>query len=564
MRVAVTQFASSSNFVENLATCLRMINETMVCKPSLIVLPEFCNTQPYYQDHNQAWHDALAINGDFLQKIAQQAKNNNCYILINITLRQDLKRDHQNGAIKSNISISSCLFSPLGKLMQQTDKQTLTASEEAFFICTNKASEPIKTSFGKLGVLLGNDDVSFEASRAFALDGAQLLCHSLNSIALEHSDLHQPARACENNLFLASANKIGSLITTEQHQDVKAEKSPEKNSADLAKSIVPNINLAGVGLVNKCRPDGTEIMQQRRGQFYQKYAPYKQQVLPAGQTLVHHKVPETANVAIFATYKSNQQAIDDVCHYIENNLSDIIQLPELFFVADKTITNSPESLSQIAGLCTELVKQISAVLRPFQYVCTSLVIDGVHQAVLISEKGLLATQQQLHFCQRYQWTTLGDEINIITIPLEQGVVKLAMLTADDANIPEIVKLVALNSIQILLVPFDIQDPSEVQFSLLSRAAEHRICIVAASREKSFAIHSVAKNSNTENKNKIKQQKSTGLIANLSTELSLSNQFESGKFNGYINKPLIKHQHGKITKAVIYPEAAVNKVIVSTI
>ena len=139
-----------------------------------------------------------------------------------------------------------------------------------------------------------------------------------------------------------------------------------------------------------------------------------------------------------------------------------------------------------------------------------------------------------------------------------------MLTGDDANIPEIVQLAALHNIQLLLVPFDIQAPSEVEFSLLARAAEHKICIVAASREKSFALNSPAQSSNTANKNKIKQQKSTGLIANLTTELFLLRQVEAGKFNGYLDKPLLKHQHGKITKAVIHPVVAVNKIIVSSI
>ena len=80
MRVTVSQFATSLNVQENLATCIRMINEAAVCKPSLIVLPEFCNTQfcntpifseqlcntrPSYIDHNQAWNQALSINGTF-------------------------------------------------------------------------------------------------------------------------------------------------------------------------------------------------------------------------------------------------------------------------------------------------------------------------------------------------------------------------------------------------------------------------------------------------------------------------------------------------------------------
>tara|TARA_R110001592_G_scaffold363324_1_gene684074 strand:+ start:171 stop:362 length:192 start_codon:yes stop_codon:yes gene_type:complete len=57
---------------------------------------------------------------------------------------------------------------------------------------------------------------------------------------------------------------------------------------------------------------------------------------------------------------------------------------------------------------------------------------------------------------------------------------------------------------------------------------------------------------------VKSQKSTGFIANLSNNSALLAQWQSGKFNGYINKPIIKHQHGKITKALIYPNASTDK------
>jgi len=207
-----------------------------------------------------------------------------------------------------------------------------------------------------------------------------------------------------------------------------------------------------------------------------------------------------------------------------------------------------------------LIEQVSSVLRPFQYLCTSLLIDGRHQAVLINQDGLFATQQQLHFCQRYQWTELGNELTIVELPLEQGNITLAMLTADDANIPEIVEIAALNGIHLLLVPFDIQEPCEVDYSLLSRAAENRICIVAASREKSFANNLPSKNTNDNiySKNKVKVQKSTGLIANLTTDPALLPQWRTRQFAGYINQTLVKLQYGKITKAVIHPIAACTK------
>ncbi len=621
MRVAVSQFATSSNVQENLATCVRMINEAAVCKPSLIVLPEYCNThffnaQPCYVDHNQAWHEALSINGPFLQCIAEQAKKHHCYIVLNVTVRREPSRDFANNkqdsaiesSTKADISVTSCLFSPLGELIQQVDKQTLMGYENDFFISGSNVSAVVTTPFANLGLLTGNDDISFETSRDLALGGAQLLCHSMNTFALDQSSLYGSARACENNVFLASANKVGSLLPEALSKEMQ-EGKPQEHLVGVGQSqivspdgkvlakitnnkegfVFADIDLADMAecnINNKCRPDGTKLTKQRRPELYQGLTPPIKQapehehahegVLDNSTSINNNpninsinndnnNVPVTANVAIFATYKSNEQAIEDVCHYIENNLSDIIQLPELFFLADKTITNDAQQLAQIACLSKQLIAQISSVLRPFQYVCTSLVIEGMHQAVLISEHGLLATQQQLHFCRRYQWTALGDEVKIIDLPLEQGNISLAMLTADDANIAEIVKVAALNGIHLLLVPFDIQEPCEVDFSLLSRATENRICIVAASREKNFAsdlprhlpVDNASNNSqiHSKNKNKVKVQKSTGLIVNLTTNIALSALWKPRKFDGYINPPVVKPQHGKITKAVIHPIAA---------
>jgi len=612
MRVAVSQFATSLNVHENLATCIRMINEAAVCKPSLIVLPDFCNTQPWYVDHNQAWDQALSIDGPFLKVIAEQAKKHDCYIVLGVTLRRDITRNpsnnEQGGSIKSNISVTSCLFSSIGDLLHQADKQTLTQHEDNFFTSACKVPEVVTVPeliimpFGKLGLLTGSDSKTFETSRGLALQGAQLLCHSMSSFTLDHSDLHGPARACENKVFLATANKVGLLTPQVKTQKAPQEQSQEKSllssqqftipeeylvGAGQSQILSPNgkvlanianneegfifadIDLAEVGIENnqKLRPDGTDLIKQRRPELYQEPAAIVIQAPSMKQSSQHgnspnesNQVPVTANVAIFATYKINEAAIDDVCHYIENNLSDIIQLPELFFIADKKTLNNVEQMAMVVRLSKQLINQVITVLRPFQYVCTSLVIEGKHQAVLISEQGLFAMQQQLHFCQRYQWTGLGNDLNVIELPLEQGNINVAMLTADDANIPEIVKVAAVNDIHVLLVPFDIQEPCEVEYSLLSRAAENRICIVAASREKSFAIGLPTDNdnNNADNNKKIKSQKSTGLIANLTTSGALLAQLKSGKFNGYINLPQVKQQQGKITKAVIHPSEACNK------
>ena len=582
MRVVVSQFATSLNVQENLASCIRMINKAAVCQPSLIVLPEFCNTlfhnaQPCYTDHNQAWNDALTIDGPFLQAIAEQAIKHECYIVINVTLQRGILAVISKDKTKADISITSCIFSPLGELIHQEDKQTLVGYESDFFISATSVPEVATTPAGTLGLLIGDDSLTFEASRELALSGVKLLCNSINSFAIDQTSLHDSARASENNVFLATANKVGLLFSNTNPENMPQECligagqsqiiSPDgKVLAKIANNeegfVFADINLkcTDIGFNNKFRPDGTQLTKQRRPELYQELTAVINKPSKNEPVLGANKVPVTANVAIFATYKSNEQAIEDVCHYIENNLSDIIQLPELFFIADKTITHDVEKLVQIECLSKQLIIQVSSVLRPLQYLCTSLVLDGVHQAVLIGEHGLLATQRQLHFCKRYQWTILGDELNIINLPLEQGNIKLVMLTGDDANIPEVVKIAALNDIHLLLAPFDIQEPCEVEYNLLSRAAENRICIVAASREKSFVIDLPINKDNIFSKNKAKTHKSTGLIANLTADLTALPQWRVRKFNGYINQPLLKYQFGKITKAVIHPIAACSKLI----
>lgn len=552
MRVAVAQFATSSNTQENLATCIRMIKNAIECEPLIIVLPEYCNTQAEHKNHQQAWDEALDLNGEFLEQIAIQAKLHKCYIMLNVTLRRDLIRDEQNPLIKSNVSITTCIFSPAGELIHQADKQTLQACESEFFICSEKTTDSVSTPLGKLGILAGTETLSNKNTRDLAIHGAQLICNAQSSQSHAQNSLYASAWACDNNVFIATANKISHCEFVKSNKAMNSNGSSQIVSlngsvlATLANDkegiIFADIDIEKAGLLKHQRPDGTNFIDQYRPELYQQLA-----LLPksAHTAALKSKLPETANVVLFATYKSNEQAIEDVCYYIENNLSDIIQLPELFFISDKSITNNAQQLIEIETLCSALIKQISTVLRPFQYVCTSLVINGAHQAVLISENGIFATQQQLHFCKRYQWTALGNNLKIIVLPLEQGSINIAMLTADDASMPELIDVAALNKVNVILMPFDIQTSSEVNFSLLSRAAEHKICIVASSREKSFLDEQSSNDISKVkpgNMKKIKPQKSTGLVVDIvNANISIS-----------LDKLKVKQQHGKITKALVHP------------
>ena len=278
MRVAVAQFATSSNTQENLATCIRMIKEAAKCKPAIIVLPEYCNTQADQQNHQQAWDEALNLNGEFLQQIAALAKLHHCNIVLNVTLRRDLVRNEVNPLIKSNISITTCTFAETGELIHQADKQTLQAHESEFFINTKTVDSLFTSSLGKLSVLTGTEITSYKA-REQSRQGAKLLCNLQSTKSQIQNSIYSAAWAHDNNVFIAKASKISDCGSVKS-KAINNEDSSQivslngKILATLANDkegvIFADIDLDKAGLEKHQRPDGTNFTSQHRPELYQQ------------------------------------------------------------------------------------------------------------------------------------------------------------------------------------------------------------------------------------------------------------------------------------------------------
>src|SRR5262249_26253392 len=68
---------------------------------------------------------------------------------------------------------------------------------------------------GKVGLMLGWDLAFPEVSRAMTLDGAELLCVMANweTNSMDEWKTYVRARAYENALFVAAANRVGSDVT---------------------------------------------------------------------------------------------------------------------------------------------------------------------------------------------------------------------------------------------------------------------------------------------------------------------------------------------------------------
>ncbi|WND03548.1 nitrilase-related carbon-nitrogen hydrolase [Temperatibacter marinus] len=515
MRVAALQFQTTSHVPENLNTCLRLIDEAALQSPNLMVLGEFSNHLSWYDDQKHAWEVALEIGGNFLQKIAEKARRHSCYIDINVTLRR----------AENTITVTSLLYDPEGQLIAEADKQTLMGHENIYFERASAPSPVIETPYGRLGLFPCRDGVTFETPRGLALRGAQLFCDSLNSFALDEATLHVPARAPENKCFLVSANKVGPLIPEILLNEVARATQIPKNflygaggsqivhpngtilaraSLDKEEVIVADICLSEAD--DKSRPDGTHLFTARRPDLYTDI------------------VDENACIDCGAAQAEVKAVTLSV-----TSVNDLLAQALVIDPWVKIIVLSGNFIAKESEL-----EQIIQICKPYDWsLCTRALIEEDQFVVLIGKGKILAQQKQIHKSHRSASKTLAKEL--ITLDLEWG--RVAMMHSDDAAYPEIVKVAALKGIHTLLVPADFQEQWEWQYGLPSRAAENRICVIAADKEKS-------------------------MIASLEREFTIMTTWEERQFDGKINEPLLAWQvRGKpYLEALFHPQAACNKVM----
>ncbi|WP_163930570.1 nitrilase-related carbon-nitrogen hydrolase [Paraferrimonas sp. SM1919] len=493
-RVAALQFKTGLDLAENLATCLKMIDEAAKCSPQLMLLPEFCNALSWYQDQHHAFELALTLDSDFLSQIASKAKQHNCHIIVNVTLRR-------SETDINAISVSSCLFDANGELVHIADKQSLMGHENDFFIKAKYPAKVAETQLGKLGIFPCRDGVTFEVAKILGLQGAQLLCDSLNSFAFDEASLHVPARAIENGIPLISSNKVGPLIPEELLDEVSKATGIAKNllygagesqiidgngqvlakaSKDKQQYIYADIELGNFK---------TQLQQLRRPQIYNSlscaYAPKDQPQALAAEVVLW-------------TPDSSANSYNELVNFIEENSFDILVLPSNVF--------GQLSRSQIDRLVDRILPQ--------QYLCFSTSAEHGELGLLISGSGVLIRQRPLH--EDYQSQTcqlLADKVEYY----DSKFGRLGILLSSDWRHPEAAKLAALAGVDLILSPAAVKEPWLNSHGFASRAAENRVAIAVCS------------DPNTD---------LAGGVYYLQSDFTLLSQWQQRQYDGYINQPII--------------------------
>ena len=211
MKVAIVQFKASTNKETNLKKITDFISKAAKNKAKLVAFPEF---MMFYtsssQSPKQLANLAETINGNFVSMIAKSAKENHIQVVGSFyekSSKKDRVYDTSFVVDKSGKVISTYrkihLYDALG--FRESDKMT----------SGSKIAKPVKTSIGKLGMMICYDLRFPEMSRSLAAAGSEILVAPSAWVKGDMKEEHwltiNKTRAIENGCYVVAPDQVGNI-----------------------------------------------------------------------------------------------------------------------------------------------------------------------------------------------------------------------------------------------------------------------------------------------------------------------------------------------------------------
>lgn len=203
--VAVVQMAPKLGAVEeNMARMGQIVEEICLHQDTdLIVFPELATTG--YECGVHFTDLAQSVPGHTTNYLAERASRFSTHILFGMA---------EEGKPDSVIYNSAVLVGPEGEVITKYAKVHLKGEERLAFR-PGYRFVVADTAFGRLGILIGWDLAFPEATRSLVLQEADLVCVCADW-EKPHRDewrTYNRARAFENSVYIASANRVGEEYT---------------------------------------------------------------------------------------------------------------------------------------------------------------------------------------------------------------------------------------------------------------------------------------------------------------------------------------------------------------
>jgi predicted amidohydrolase len=211
MKVAVVQFKASTNKETNLKKIINYISKAAQNKAVLVAFPEF---MMFYTNSSQTPKQlaslAETINGNFVNTIAKTAKENRIEVIGSF---------YEKSTKKDRVFDTSFVINKSGKIISTYRKihlyDALGFRESDKMAPGSEISKPIKTSIGKVGMMICYDLRFPEMSRSLAASGSEVLVAPSAWVKGDMKEEHwltiNKTRAIENGCYVVAPDQVGNI-----------------------------------------------------------------------------------------------------------------------------------------------------------------------------------------------------------------------------------------------------------------------------------------------------------------------------------------------------------------
>jgi len=210
-KIAVVQMRAETDKKNNLKKILRYISQAAHKGSVLCTFPEFmmCYT-PSSQSPPELANIAEKIDGEFVSSISEAAKQNSIQIVGTL---------YEKSPKPNRVYDTSFLIDKNGKVISTYRKihlyDALGFKESVKLYPGSSITKPVKTSVGKMGMMICYDLRFPEMSRILALSGSEVLvvpsAWVKGKMKEEHWLTINKTRAIENGCYVISPDQVGNI-----------------------------------------------------------------------------------------------------------------------------------------------------------------------------------------------------------------------------------------------------------------------------------------------------------------------------------------------------------------
>ena len=211
MKAAVIQFKASKDKQTNLKKIISFIEKAAAKKAKLCAFPEF---MMFYTSSTQTPKQLATlsepINGNFVKTIANTAKQNKIQVVGSF---------YEKSRKKDRVYDTSFVIDSAGKVISTYRKihlyDALGFRESDKMTSGSKIAKPVKTSLGKVGMMICYDLRFPEMSRSLAAAGSEILVAPSAWVKGNQKEEHwitiNKTRAIENGCYVIAPDQVGNI-----------------------------------------------------------------------------------------------------------------------------------------------------------------------------------------------------------------------------------------------------------------------------------------------------------------------------------------------------------------